>query len=474
MPAGMAFGLLGPLTVHVDGVEAPIPPGKQRVILAALLLDAGRTVAAEELTELLWGSEPPPSAAVTLQNHVKRLRRALGVGRDRIVTQPGGYLIQVNPGELDVAAMESALASAHQAAQASAWADAAAPASAALAFWRGQPLSGVDSDMLASREIQRLAELRFQARELRIEAGLQLGGHAMVVSDARQLSAEEPLREHSHALLIRALQGCGRRAEALAAYQDARRTLIDELGCEPGPELRALHHEILEEATDPPPAPAPNGRTVPVPRQLPAAVATFTGRSGELTALTSLLGSKSNAQRPALVISAIGGTAGVGKTALAVYWAHQVAELFPDGQLYVNLRGYDPYEPVAPGAALAGFLQALGVPGPQIPDEVEDRARLYRSRLAGLRVLVVLDNARDAEQVRPLLPGDPRCVAAITSRDVLAGLVAVDGARRLNLDVLPLADAVARRRPGWRSCAPGCRWRCGSRPSWPPPGHGLR
>ncbi len=306
MAAGMAFGILGPLSVHVDGVAAPIPPGKQRVILAALLLDAGRTVAAEELTELLWGSEPPPSAAVTLQNHVKRLRRALGAGRDRIVTQPGGYLIQVNPGELDVAAMEAALASAHQAAQASAWGDAAAQASAALAFWSGQPLSGVDSDMLASREIQRLAELRFQARELRIEAGLQLGGHAMVVSDARQLTAEEPLREHSHALLIRALQGCGRRAEALQAFQQARSVLIDELGCEPGAELQALHHELLQDIPDPSPAPAPDGRNVPVPRQLPAAVATFTGRSPELATLTSLLGPETDTERPALVISAIG------------------------------------------------------------------------------------------------------------------------------------------------------------------------
>jgi tetratricopeptide (TPR) repeat protein/transcriptional regulator with XRE-family HTH domain len=177
-----------------------------------------------------------------------------------------------------------------------------------------------------------------------------------------------------------------------------------------------------------------------VPRQLPSAVSRFTGRTTELQALTTLI-SEAGGSR-AVVISALAGPAGVGKTALAVHWAHQVGELFPDGQLYVNLRGYDPYEPVAPGVALAGFLQALGVPGQQIPDEVEDRARLYRSRLAGSRALVVLDNARDAEQVRPLLPGDPGCVTLITSRDRLAGLIAVDGARRLDLDVLPLADAI--------------------------------
>jgi tetratricopeptide (TPR) repeat protein/transcriptional regulator with XRE-family HTH domain len=177
-----------------------------------------------------------------------------------------------------------------------------------------------------------------------------------------------------------------------------------------------------------------------VPRQLPAAVSHFAGRAGELEALTGMLDDDGTART--VVISALAGTAGVGKTAVAVHWAHQVAGRFGDGQLYVNLRGYDRGQPVAAADALAGFLQALGVPGQEIPDEMEDRARLYRSRLAGRRVLIVLDNARDAEQVRPLLPGDPGCVAVVTSRDALAGLVATDGARRLDLDVLPLADAV--------------------------------
>jgi tetratricopeptide (TPR) repeat protein len=180
-----------------------------------------------------------------------------------------------------------------------------------------------------------------------------------------------------------------------------------------------------------------------VPRELPPAVACFTGRDAELAALSGLLGLGRGVWASAVVISAISGMAGVGKTALAVQWAHQVAERFPDGQLYVNLRGYDPSEPMAAADALAGFLRALGVPGTDIPDGVEERARLYRSRLAGRRVLVLLDNARDGEQVRSLLPGDPGCVAVVTSRDALAGLVAADGARRLDLDVLPLADAVA-------------------------------
>jgi tetratricopeptide (TPR) repeat protein len=187
----------------------------------------------------------------------------------------------------------------------------------------------------------------------------------------------------------------------------------------------------------------PSAQATELPRQLPAAVACFTGRDAELAALTGLLAARPGARPPAVVISAIGGAAGVGKTALAIQWAHRAAGEFPDGQLYVNLRGYDPAEPVLPADALAGFLRALGVPGQDIPDEMEDRAGLYRSRLAGRQVLVVLDNARDSDQVRPLLPGDPGCVAVVTSRDALAGLVAVEGGRRLDLDVLPAADAIA-------------------------------
>jgi DNA-binding SARP family transcriptional activator/tetratricopeptide (TPR) repeat protein len=446
--AGVAFGLLGPLTVRVDGVAVPIPSGKPRLILAALLLDAGRTVTANQLADLLWGQAPPRTAAVTMQNYVKQLRHALGSGRDRIVTQRGGYLIQVRPGELDIDVMEQAISAAHRAARSGAWARTAAQADAALACWRGDPLCDIDSDTLAQNEVLRLAELRFRARELRIEAGLQLGEHADLVAQAWQLAAEVPLREHPQALLIRALHASGRRAEALQAYQDARDVLVGELGCEPGRELQAVHQEILQDAQNPPTA-ARNaeapvlGREVHVPRQLPTAVAGFTGRSAEVAALTSSLEPEPGLPAWAPVISAISGTAGVGKTALAVQWAHQVSERFPDGQLYVNLRGYESRDPLAPADALAGFLRALGVPGQQVPDDIEERAGLYRSRLACRRLLVVLDNARDAEQVRLLLPGNTGCAAVITSRDTLAGLVAAYGARRLHLDVLPPDDAVA-------------------------------
>jgi DNA-binding SARP family transcriptional activator/Tfp pilus assembly protein PilF len=443
MVTRMQFGLLGPLVVRRGETVVSVRAGKQRAVLAALLLNANRVVPVDELAEMLWGTAAPPSARVTVQNNVARLRKALGDDdRARIGTQPRGYVISVADGELDMNRFEALLGTARQAARSGSWDTAAADSRAALALWRGEPLADVESELLAVREVPRLADLRLQAVETRIEADLHLGRHAEVTGELRQLTAVHPLRDHLHALLMLALYRAGRQAEALTAYQAARRVLIEELGTEPGPELRSLHQQILvaDPALDLSGSRRAVGPRRAVPRELPAGVRHFTGRERELAALTGLLDEPS-AGRGIVVISAIGGTAGVGKTALAVQWAHDIAGRFADGQLYVNLRGYDRGEPVAAGDALAGFLRALGVPGTDIPDEVEERARQYRSKLAGRRVLVVLDNARDGEQVRPLLPGDPGCAAVVTSRDTLAGLVAADGAQRLDLDVLPLADA---------------------------------
>jgi DNA-binding SARP family transcriptional activator/Flp pilus assembly protein TadD len=466
----MEFGLIGPLTVRCDGAAVPVAPGKQRAVLAALLLDAGRVVPVDELAEALWGPEPPASARVTVQNYVMRLRKALGVaGRDLITTQPGGYLISVLPGEVDVARFAALVCAARSAARAGEWDAAAAGSRAALALWRGEPLSDVGSEALARREVPRLAELRLQALEARIEADLRAGRQAEVIAEAQALAAEHPLRERLHALLMLALHRDGRSGEALAAYQQARRVLVTELGAEPGAALRELHQQIL--GADPalarsrPARPAPGspepgpelggpgpgpgggrpggGGTGPVvPRQLPGAVPHFAGRAAELAALTALLDQGGERAAETIVISAISGTAGVGKTALAVRWAHQVADRFPDGQLYVNLRGYDPDQPVSAADALAGFLSALGVPGPDIPAGADERAGRYRSLLAGRRMLVVLDNAREVEQVRLLLPGASDCVVVVTSRDSLAGLVARHGASRLEVGLLPIADAV--------------------------------
>jgi DNA-binding SARP family transcriptional activator/Flp pilus assembly protein TadD len=448
------FCLLGPLLVRAGNVAMPALPGKQRVLLAALLLHANRMVALDQLAEAIWGNKPPPSARGTLRDYVKELRKQLAVtGESRIATVPGGYVCRIGPGELDVLAFEELRAEARQAASVGAWAQAADRWRAAELLWRGEPLADVPSELLRAQEVPRLAEMRLQAAESRIEADLQLGHHAEVIADLRQLAAVHPLRERLHALLMLALYRDGQQAAAQAVFRSVRGLLVEELGTEPGVDLRQLHHQIL--AADPAldlPAPAHGGQAVPetaagqpdgaiVPRQLPAAVSHFTGRTAELDALSGMLSDGSGPRT--VVVSALAGTAGVGKTAVAVYWAHHIADRFPDGQLYVNLRGYDPHEPVQPADALAGFLRALGVPGHHIPDEIEERARLYRSRLAGRRMLVLLDNARNGEQVRLLLPGDPGCVAAVTSRDALAGLVATDGARRLDLDVLPLADAVA-------------------------------
>ncbi len=456
MPAGTEIRLLGPLQVRCGGAVVAIPAAKQRALLVALLLQEGRPVPADRLAELLWAPDPPPpTSAVALRNYVLRLRRALGAaGRQLIQTVPGGYVIELDDCSVDLARFGHELAGARAAAADGDWQQARAHADAALGWWRGEPLSDVDLPAVTAQQVPRLAEMRLQARELRIEADLALARHADAVTELPQLIAANPVRERLYALLMLALYRSGRRAESLDTYRTARDVLAEEVGADPGPELQALHQQILHDdpALTPPSAPGataglpgPAAAAAPgtVPRQLPGPVAGFTGRDNEMAALTSLLGTEPGVHAPALVISAIAGMAGVGKTALAVHWAHQVADRFGDGQLYVNLRGYDPHEPVTAADALAGFLRTLGVPGEQIPDDLGEKARLYRSKLAGRRILVVLDNARDGEQVRPLLPGSPGCVALVTSRDTLAGLVATDGARRLDLDVLPLANAVA-------------------------------
>jgi DNA-binding SARP family transcriptional activator/Tfp pilus assembly protein PilF len=440
------FGLLGPLQVRRGTAEVRIPPGKRRALLARLLLSANHVVSLEDLTETLWGAAPPGSARVTLQNYVKWLRRSLGdSGHNLIGTAPHGYVINVRPGQLDANRFEDQARAARKSARDGAWDRAAAQLRTALSLWRGEPLADVESELLAAREVPRLAELRLQALEARIDADLHLGGHGEVIAELRRLVSEHPLREPLHGLLMLALYRDGRQAEALAGYAGACEVLAEELGTQPGPDLRELHQRIL--SADPtlaligrPAEPEPQ-RTVP--RELPPTVPGFTGRQTELQALTRLLDQSSEQAPEAVVISAIGGTAGVGKTALAVHWSHRAAGRFPDGHLYVNLRGYDPGQPMPAADALAGFLRSLGVPGPDIPPEEGERAARYRSLLAGRRMLVVLDNARSASQVRPLLPGTPACTVLVTSRDTLAGLVARDGAARLHLDMLPLEDAIA-------------------------------
>jgi DNA-binding SARP family transcriptional activator/tetratricopeptide (TPR) repeat protein len=452
------FLLLGPLVVRSGGgAVVPVRPGKQRAVLAALLVAANRVVATDDLAEALWGGSWPPSAQVTLQNYVKRLRHALGdADRSLISTHSRGYQILAGPRELDLLRFRELVAAAHAAGRDGRWQSAAEQAGRALELWRGDPLADVDSELLVHRVVPPLIEMRLQAAEIKADASLRLCRHAEVIDELSQLAAAHPLRERFWGLLMLALYRSGRQADALVAYQRARKVLVEELGAEPGAELRRVQHLVLtgeadaEERTRPPAAGGlrpgvpsdPAAKQLAVPQQLPAPVRGFAGRAAELNQLSQLLDDASPEPTGPVLISAIDGTAGVGKTALAVHWAHQVASRFPDGQLYVNLRGYDPGQPMRAGDALAGFLRALGVPGQEVPADDDERAARYRSLLASRRILVVLDNASDVEQVRLLLPGGPGCVAVVTSRDSLTGLVAREGAQRIDLDLLPTTEAV--------------------------------
>jgi DNA-binding SARP family transcriptional activator/tetratricopeptide (TPR) repeat protein len=449
--AELEFGVLGPLLVRSKGVALRVGQGKQRAILATLLLNAGRPVSVGELTESLWGSEAPPSAPVAIRNYVMRLRHSLGQPTAcRIHTQLPGYLINVNSDEFDVARFEELLTASRVASQSASWTVAAEKAAAALAIWRGEPLADVDCDALARSEVPRLTELRMQAVEAWADASLRLGRHAEVVGELERLAASHPLREHLSALLMLGYYRDSRPAAALALYRHVRGVLVSELGMEPGAELRELQRQILaaDAALSSPGYGRPStgqaitagGHAPAVPHQLPAGVRHFVGRVGELDRLSAFLDQAAQANA-AVAIAAIAGTAGVGKTTLAAHWAHRVADRFSDGQLYVNLRGFGRGEPVEAGEAVRGFLDALGVPVQGIPVGLDAQAGLYRTLVSGKKMLVLLDNARDADQVRPLLPGGPGSLVLVTSRSQLTGLIAAEDAYPVSLDVLSQTEA---------------------------------
>ena len=444
----MRFGILGPLQVRAGNAAIDVPGARARVLLAALLLRTGQAVPADTLAEMVWDGSPPGGAAATLRSHVMRLRRVLGPqAGSRLVTRYPGYLVEADAEEVDLLCFTAKCREGRAAAQNAEWERAAALLAEALELWRGEPLADIPSQTLQREEVPRLEHARLQALEWRADADLHLGRHDEMVPGLRELTAGYPFRERFHAQLMLALYRCGRQHEALAVYQAARRILVGELGSEPGPELRRMHQQILHgdprlAAPEPVVALPAVGRVVVVPRELPRPVGHFTGRTRELAALTALLDRAGDGLATSVVISAIDGTAGVGKTALAVQWAHQTADWFPDGQLYVNLRGYDPDQPARAGDVLAGFLRSLGLPSQDIPPEADERAVRYRSMLAGRKMLILLDNAADAGQVRLLLPGTPGCMTVVTSRDALTGLVTRDGAARLDLDLLPLADSI--------------------------------
>jgi DNA-binding SARP family transcriptional activator len=429
----------------MDGRTAGLGGPRQRSVLAFLLLNPGQVVPVDRIIDALWEDAAPRAAKSTLRGYVSHLRRALAdpapVLAGPLITRPSGYQLDIEPGQIDAVRFERLLAEGRRLLRDDRAADAARVLREALALWRGPALADLATEPWARAHCTSLEEQRQAAIEARIQADLALGRHVELVSELETLAAEYPLREELAAHRMLALYRSGRQAEALDAYRMTYKLLAGERGIEPSTVLRDLEGAILRHDPGldwiPPARPMPTA----VPAELPADVLTFTGRAGPLADLDGLLyGNESPA--PAVVISAIAGAAGIGKSALAVHWGHRVRDRFPDGQLHVNLRGFAPGPPMQPIEVLARFLRALGMPAEQVPIDLEEAAGRYRSLLADRRVLVILDNASSAEQVRPLLPASPGCLVVVTSRDRLAGLVARDGAISLTLDVLTHTEAL--------------------------------
>ncbi|MFE2753098.1 BTAD domain-containing putative transcriptional regulator [Actinosynnema sp. NPDC059335] len=402
------FGVLGSLVVRRNGRSVPVTAAKHRIVLAALLLDANRSVPASDLIRRVWGEAPPDRAAQTLPVYVMRLRRALGEPQ-LIHTTPTGYRIDLPPRALDLHRFEEA---AEQGAKLAAAADLAAAAESyerALGCWHGPPLVDVPSESLHETEAPNLAEQRLRVISELVDVKLRLGRSDEVIADLRRLTAQHPLRERFWSQLMVALYRVNRQADALDAYRQASTALARELGVDPSDSLRAVHHAIL---TGDPALHQPAASTWSPVSQLPAPVGNFVGRGAELARVTGML-----TRGTATVV--VCGPPGVGKTAFAVSVAHAVRDRYPDGQLYVNLRGHSTSPPLPTSAVLARFLRAMGVRADHIPVDEEELVRAYRTRLRGRRVLITLDNAASVDQVRPLLPGDPGCSVLVTSRNEL-------------------------------------------------------
>jgi DNA-binding SARP family transcriptional activator/Tfp pilus assembly protein PilF len=464
----MRFRLLGPLEIRTGeddwrGIGAP----KWRAVLAALLINAGQIVPADVLINEVWPDTPPAKAGNLISIYVLRLRRLLGdTDSTVLVTRAPGYLLRLGSGDTDAQVFEAQVREGRRAYAAGDPDRAAAQLAEALALWHGSPLADVPPTPLIEAEADRLAELRLDAAELRIRAELACGSHAQVIPELRRLLADHSLRENLWLLLMQALDGAGRHAEALEAYGQARRVLAEELGVDPGAELRQYHAELLakddaltRDAGDAPgsisaatvtassgpanSAPAPPEarvpRPVPVPAQLPADVADFTGRDDQVRHLVDLLSSAgADDQSGAVRIALVAGAGGLGKTSLAVHAAHRARASFSDGQLYVDLLGATPH-PLPAADVLARFLRDLGVDGREIPVDEDERAARYRTILAGRRMLIVLDNARDAAQVRSLLPGSASCAVLVTTRSRMADLAST---RLVDLNVLDDDEAL--------------------------------
>ncbi|MBG0830090.1 tetratricopeptide repeat protein [Planomonospora sp. ID67723] len=453
----LQFRVLGPVDLWRDGCSITVTGEKQRTLLAVLVMHAGQTVSRDRLLIALWGVEPPASARRLLHNYVWSLRRLLS-DADALTRMPTGYCLRLAPGDSDLEVFLTTAQEGRRLAAAGEVEQAAQRFHQALALWRGPALTGTSAE-LQSTDGSTLDEQRIAVLVERISADLALGRHTELVGELRRLVTDHSLHEPLRGLLMLALYRAGRQAEALAVFRELRQVLNAELGTEPGPDLQRLHQRVLAadpalQTASPASAPAPAmARHVTAeavsedptlsakaagPCQLPRAVGDFTSRDDEVARLVR---ATTGEEPSAVVIDAIDGMAGVGKTALAVHAAHRLAARFPDGQLYVNLHGHTPgYQPLPPLDALRTLLRAVGVPAEKIPDNVEEAAAAWRSAMAGRRMLIVLDDAATADQVRPLLLGRPGSHLIITSRRRLADLedVAV-----LSLDVLTPDQATA-------------------------------
>ena len=451
-PDDLEIGVLGPLTVRCGGRPLDAGPLQQRCLLGLLALQPNQLVGREEIVDVLWGDNPPATYRDLIHVYVARLRKVLAPGQRRgaparvIARVNGGYQLTADTGQLDLLRFDELVARAHEVREA----DRAAALellTQALACWRRPVLADLTVRLRQHPAAVALSRRRLAEVLACADLALGLGYYQQAEPRLREMVHEEPLHEGVHARLMLALAGSGQQAAALELFTRLRDRLLEELGVEPGPELQAAQARVLR--GDLPTAErlaerhdmsaSPHGP----PAQLPADVVGFTGRAEHLERLDALLAGSAAAPTTVVVSAAITGTAGVGKTALTVHWARRVAGRFGDGQLYVDLQGYGPGPPLPPLQALAGLLRALGVRAHGVPMDLDEAASLYRSLLADRRMLVVLDNARDAEQVRPLLPGTPGCVVVITSRDRLTGLVATHGVERLTLEVLTPTEAVA-------------------------------
>jgi DNA-binding SARP family transcriptional activator len=487
----LRVGVLGPVTTWRGEREVTAGQPRQLAVLGMLATRANRVVSRGELVDAVWGDQPPTSAEGGIYTYIAGLRRVLEPERPRrdpssprlaparvLVSAGGGYMLRLDPGALDADCFEQSLGRVRGLRASGDLAGAAREVDDALALWRGLAFAGVPGPF-AEAERQRLGELRTGAAEERADLLLAQGRAAEAVPELTALAAEHPLRERARGLLMVALYRCGRQAEALQVFHDVRDRLAEDLGIDPSSELAHIHQQVLsmDPALDGPgklPAAlaahvtlaAPGIRTghartddlrdlaPPSPAQVPPETAGFAGRAAELDRLYAMLPAACGApaaDAPGTAVRAtpgepsvavVTGTAGVGKTTLAIRFARQVAANFPDGQLYVNLRGFDPSgAPTEPEAALRGFFEALGVSPQRVPNSLEAQTGLFRSLVEGKRILLLLDNARSTDQVRALLPSCPECMVVITSRSQLNGLVAAEGARPLPLDVLSEAEA---------------------------------